>query len=74
MFLIFIIAPELFFSEIRSKYSVREEMGTIRNLDGDASTTTTETLKNWSEYYKNLYSSIYVEIKTEFPTPTVILY
>ena len=33
-------------------------MGPIYNSSGDLSTSTSETLEYWSEYYKNLYSKI----------------
>ena len=46
------------FSEIRSRIVLKEEMGPIYNRSGDLSTSTSETLEYWSEYYKNLYSKI----------------
>ena len=59
-----------FFSEIRSKYRDKEEMVPIRNPQGHLSTNCSETLKNWSEYYKKLYSSDSVKSKPYvLPTP-----
>ena len=58
-----------FFSEIRSKYSRNEEMGPIYNKDGELSSNTSETLENWSEYYKNLYSSSNCPSIQNLPTP-----
>ena len=59
-----------FFSEIRSKYRASEEMVPIRNRNEQLSTTCSETLKNWSEYYENLYSLRRVKVEAhDFPTP-----
>ena len=46
----------VFFSEIRSRQKLDEQPVPIRNLDGKLSDSLEETLKNWTEYYKNLYS------------------
>ena len=44
-----------FFAEIRSRQKIREEPVPIRGKDGTLSDNLKDTLKNWSEYYENLY-------------------
>ena len=59
-----------FFSEIRKKQKVKEEIGPICDRDGNLSDNLNDTLKNWSEYYKNLYSdNSLTQIMPNFPTP-----
>ena len=44
-----------FFVEIRKRHKVNDEIGPIRNRDGTLSENVSDTLKNWSEFYQNLY-------------------
>ena len=46
-----------FFSEIRSRQKSKEEPTPIIDRRGTLSDNLKDTLNNWSEYYKNLYSS-----------------
>ena len=61
-----------FFSEIRRKQKVMEEIGPISDRDGNLSDNLNDTLKNWSEYYRNLY--LYPTISPITPPQTRILY
>ena len=54
-----------FYSEIRKRYCTREEPGPICDEHGTISDNVDDTLKNWSQYYKNLYSS--KQKKNQFP-------
>ena len=45
-----------FYSEIRSRQRSKEEPVPIYNKKGILSDNLKDTLKNWSEYYRNLYS------------------
>ena len=59
-----------FFTEIRSRQKLREEPVPILDTNGTLSDNLKETLDNWSEYYKNLYSGESLPIEpTSFPTP-----
>ena len=59
-----------FFSEIRKTHITREESGPICNRYGIISDNLDDTLRNWSEYYQDLYS---INCKTHrlynLPTP-----
>ena len=59
-----------FFSEIRRKYSNKEETGPIKNKQGTLSDNVNDTLKNWTEFYKDLYCDSFLPNKLPiFPTP-----
>ena len=50
-----------FFSELRKKYRTVELSGPIQNSFGILSRNLHETLKNWTEFYAELYTNIEVE-------------
>ena len=57
----------LFFSELRKRHNVTHKAGPIFDSLGTLSKNFNETLKNWIEYYKNLYFCSEPTVK--FPTP-----
>ena len=58
-----------FFSEIRSRQKIREEVVPIWDSDRTLSVNLIGTLKNWSEYYKKLYASPSISVEP-YPLPT----
>ena len=58
----------LFFSELRKRHNVTHKAGPIFDSLGTLSKNFNETLKNWIEYYKNLYFCSEPTVK--FPTLT----
>lgn len=55
-----------FFAEIRSRQQTREEPVPILGKDGTLSDNLQDTLKNWTEYYENLYCD-----NSEFSEPNI---
>ena len=58
-----------FFSELRKKYNVSQNTGSIFDSSGILSNNLDTTLKNWTEYYKKLYSCS--DPPEDFPTPEI---
>ena len=56
-----------FFAELRARHNIHQKARPIFDSSGNLSTNFDDTLKNWSEYYKNLYFSN--EPIALFPTP-----
>ena len=46
-----------FFNELSKKHNIHQKAGPIIDSSGNLSRNFDDTLKNWTEYYKNLYSS-----------------
>ena len=44
-----------FFNELRRKHNIHQKSGPIIDSSGNLSSNFNDTLKNWTEYYKNLY-------------------
>ena len=63
----FLNRTRAFFQELRKRHKVRENFVPIRDNSGVLSNNVDETLENWAEYYKKLYSSN--DKMTCFPTP-----
>ena len=57
----------VFFSELRKKHNVHRKAGPIIDFSGALSKNFDETLANWAECYKKLYSC--AEPLTSLPTP-----
>lgn len=57
----------LFYSSLRKKQRIPEMVGPIQNKLGTLSTNLQETLNNWTEFYRELYSTKYT--RSFFPTP-----
>ena len=56
-----------FFSELRKRHNISQKARPIFDGSGNLSNNFDETLKNWTEYYKNLYFSS--DPVVLFPTP-----
>ena len=57
----------LFFLNLRRKHKPKETFGSINNRFGIPSRNLSETLRNWCDFYRNLYRD--TDEKIDFPTP-----
>ena len=62
-----------FFSELRKRQNVAQKAGPIIDCSGTLSDNFDDTLKNWTEYYKKLYTCRDLPIKLPTPDNDVVL-
>ena len=48
-------ATRSFYAELRSRSNLPELIGPVRDASGSLSTDLTQCLRNWQDYYENLY-------------------